>query len=98
MYQMAELAGGKNERPNVPCIECDSGIRSQMRALCREGTYVPSENPDAGSQIELLIDVTKTLQQPAAKEPGAAGNKYPLGTCFLPQRRSVLQNQPHHSI
>jgi hypothetical protein len=93
MDDVAEFTVRKREAPYVTPMKYESGIRGEMRALCHESSGIAGEHNHAGAEVESLIDVAKTLHQPASDKAGPSRQKDPLTPYFLPEQSGVLQNQ-----
>jgi hypothetical protein len=85
MDDVAELAWRESEASYVTGVKLNSGVRSKVRTLRRECRGVTGEHNHAGAEAESLIDVAKTLHEPAAKKAGSAGQQYAMAAHFLPQ-------------
>jgi hypothetical protein len=93
MNDVAEFSVREGEAPHVTPMKYDSWIRGEMRALCRESSGIAGEHHHAGAEVKSLIDVAKTLHQPASEKSGPSRQKNLLTTYFLPEQSGPFENQ-----
>jgi hypothetical protein len=93
MDDVAEFTVREREAPHVTPMKYESGIRGKMRALCCKSRGIAGEHHHASAEVESLINVTKTLHQPASNKAGPSRQKDSLAPYFFPEQSGLLQNQ-----
>jgi hypothetical protein len=93
MEDVPEFARRESEAPYVTGVKCDSGIRSKVRTFRREPRGITGEHNHPGAEAQSLIDVAKTLDEPAAEKTSSASQQDAMTAYLLPQWSGVLQNQ-----
>ncbi len=93
MNHVPEFAVGKRETAHIAGMERYRRIGSQMRTLLGKSVGISREDRQFSSKAEVLIDVTKALNQPATEEACSAGKEEALPAHLLPQRTGLSENQ-----
>lgn len=79
-----ELAFWKWERADISLDKSEVGTGSQMRSFASKGDWITRQNRSPHTKRKLVIDMSKTFQQPHAKKARASGDKKRFPAGFRP--------------